>query len=391
MLSRLAARVIPALGRQHRRLSEQSEALVTLRQRVRDLLGRAKEQDRLLSLATEGSTELRDHAAHHRAATRRAALLGKSDRPIVVGPWCGEVGFELLYWIPFVQWLVERAHIEGQRLVVVTRGGAGVWYQGLTGRNVEIFDLIGADAFRDHAATWKQHRISPFDRQLLAGAMAASGIRRVRLLHPLVMYRLFTAYWKEEAVLEPITAFLRYGLLPAPPSHPVTTGLPAEYVAAKFYFSQSFPDTPANRAFVQRTIATASEQMPVVMLSAGAQLDDHRDASVGSSARVLTIDTDVRDNLAAQSAVVARARGFIGTYGGFSYLAPLYGVNSLSFYSERNKLVPFHLEHAHRVFGNPAALDVAQAREAGPHSGPVRLGRFVALDVADAGILSLNR
>ena len=97
--------------------------------------------------------------------------------------------------------------------------------------------------------------------------------------------------------------------LPPPPPHPVTKTLPSEYVAAKFYFSQSFPDIPGNRGFVQRRIATAAEQMPVVLLSAGAQLDDHRDALIASGAHVLTIATDVRDNLAAQSAVVAGARG----------------------------------------------------------------------------------
>ena len=371
LLSRLAT-LIPALGRQHRRLSEQSEALALLRQRVRDLLGRAKEQERLLSLATEGAAELQDHARHHRAATRRAALLGRSDRPIVVGPWCGEVGFELLYWIPFVQWLVERARIDGQRLVVVTRGGASVWYRGLTNRSVEIFDLISADAFRDHAATWKQHQISTFDRQLLAGAIAAAGVRRARLLHPQVMYRLLTAYWKGEAVLEPIGAFLRCGPLPPPPPHPVTKALPAEYVAAKFYFSQSFPDTPGNREFVLRRIAAAAEQMPVVLLSAGALLDDHRDALIASGGRVLTIATDVRDNLAAQSAVVAGARGFIGTYGGFSYLAPLYGVDSLSFFSDRDKLVPFHLDHAQATFGT------------------MKAGRFLACDVADAHLVTMT-
>ena len=372
MLSKLAARVIPALGRQRLRLREQSEALTGLRQRVRDLLGRVKEQDRLLALATEGSAELREHARHHRSATRRAALLARSDRPIVVGPWCGEVGFELLYWIPFVQWLVERARIDGQRLVVVTRGGASLWYRGLTDRSVEIFDLIGADAFRDHAATWKQHQISRFDRQLLAGAIAAAGVRRARLLHPQVMYRLLTAYWKEEAVLEPINAFLRCGPLPPPPPHPVTNSLPAEYVAAKFYFSQSFPDTASNRNFVQRTISAVAGQMPVVLLSAGAQLDDHRDALLGAGARVLTIATDVRDNLAAQSAVVAGARGFIGTYGGFSYLAPLYGVDSLSFFSDRDKLVPFHLDHAQATFG------------------AMRAGRFLACDVADDHLVTMT-
>jgi hypothetical protein len=357
------------IGRQHRRLSEQSDALAVLRQRVRELLGRVKEQDRLLSLATEGSAELGEHARFHRGATRRAALLGRSDRPIVVGPWCGEVGFELLYWIPFVQWLVERARIDGQRLLIVTRGGADLWYRHLTSRSVDIFDLISADAFRDHAATWKQHRVSTFDRQLLTGALAQAGIGRVRLLHPQVMYRLFTAYWKEEAVLEPIAAFLRYRSLPAPPPHPVTNALPPDYVAAKFYFSQSFPDTAANRSFVQRTIAAAAAQMPVVLLSTAAQLDDHRDA-LAAGARVQTITTDVRDNLAAQSAVVARARGFIGTYGGFSYLAPLYGVDSLSFFSARDKLVPFHLDHAHRTFGSLGA------------------GRFLACDVADAHLVT---
>jgi hypothetical protein len=372
IVSRLTARLIPALGRQHRRLSEQSDALTALRQRVRDLLGRGKEQERLLGLATEASAELQDHARQHRAATRRAALLGRSDRPIVVGPWCGEVGFELLYWIPFVRWLVERARIDGQRLVVVTRGGAGVWYRDLTSQSVEIFDLIDAEAFRDHAATWKQHRISRFDRQVLAGAMAAAGIRRARLLHPQVMYRLFTAYWKEQAVLEPIGAFLRYGRLSAPPSLPVLAPLPAEYVAAKFYFSQSFPDTASNRNFVQHTIAAVAGQMPVVLLSAGAQLDDHRDALVAAGARVQTISADVRDNLAVQSAVVAGARGFVGTYGGFSYLAPLFGVDSVSFFSARDKLVPFHLDHAQRTFGSLAA------------------GRFLACDVRDAHLVTMT-
>jgi hypothetical protein len=377
MLSRIAARVLPGLRR--RLLSEQAQR-TALGQRVRDALGRLKEQERLLSLAAEGSTELRDHSLHHRRATHRATLLGRSDRPVVVGPWCGEVGFELLYWIPFVQWLAERASLDKRRLVVLTRGGAEVWYRDLASRSVEIFDLVDTDAFRDHATTWKQHGVSPFDRQLLRKAMAATGLTRARWLHPQLMYRLFTPYWKEQAVLEPISAFLKFGLLPAPPSHAVLGTLPDEFVAAKFYFSQSFPDTPANRAFVQRTVAAVAAQVPVVLLSAGGQLDDHRDALNGpgqpavASARagIYTVRPDVRDNLAAQSAVVSRARAFIGTYGGFSYLAPMYGVNSLSFFSERSKLIPFHLEHAQRLFGMGST------------------GRFVALDVADAGLLSMN-
>src|SRR5688572_12435057 len=190
MVMRLAARLIPPLGRLRHALIEQAERIAALAQRVRDLMGRLKEQERLLSLATEGSAQLREHARYHRAATRRAALVSRSAQPIVVGPWCGEVGFELLYWIPFVRWMVERARIDGDRLIVVTRGGARAWYGGLAARGVEIFDVIDTAAFRHHAETWKQHRISPFDRKLIAAVTAKAGGRRVRLLHPLVMYRL---------------------------------------------------------------------------------------------------------------------------------------------------------------------------------------------------------
>ena len=36
------------------------------------------------------------------AVRRELERLQKSNAPIVVGPWVGEVGFELLYWIPFL-------------------------------------------------------------------------------------------------------------------------------------------------------------------------------------------------------------------------------------------------------------------------------------------------
>ncbi len=56
-----------------------------------------------------------------------------------------------------------------------------------------------------------------------------------------------------------------------------------------------------------------------------------------------------RRNLAVQTAVIARARAFVGTYGGYSYLAPFCGVPSLAFYSEPTFKV-HHLQVAQHVF-----------------------------------------
>jgi len=65
------------------------------------------------------------------AVERQLASIAAQDRPIVAGPWLGEVGFELLYWLPFLRWFVERFEISPDRLIAVSRGvssrgGSGV-------------------------------------------------------------------------------------------------------------------------------------------------------------------------------------------------------------------------------------------------------------------------
>ena len=55
-------------------------------------------------------------------------VLGRSGRPIIVGPWLSETGFELLYWIPFLAWAKTYGNFDPEQLVVVSRGGAAPWY-----------------------------------------------------------------------------------------------------------------------------------------------------------------------------------------------------------------------------------------------------------------------
>src|ERR1041385_57491 len=44
---------------------------------------------------------------------------------IVVGPWLSEVGFETLYWIPFLRWVRAAFRLDRSRVVAVSRGGVG--------------------------------------------------------------------------------------------------------------------------------------------------------------------------------------------------------------------------------------------------------------------------
>ena len=105
----------------------------------------------------------------------------------------------------------------------------------------------------------------------------------------------------------------------------------------------------------------------VVVLNPGFRVDEHSDWRPGRPGRIITIAEGMTParNLAVQSAVIAGARAFVGTYGGYSYLAPLYKVPAVAFYS-RQSFKLHHLHAAQRAFREIGAatllpIDVAQA------------------------------
>ena len=61
--------------------------------------------------------------------TRELERLRKTSGPILVGPWISEVGFEVLYWAPFLNWATKAYGLDSRRLIVISRGGARLWYQ----------------------------------------------------------------------------------------------------------------------------------------------------------------------------------------------------------------------------------------------------------------------
>src|SRR5512139_232013 len=73
----------------------------------------------------------------------RLERIARGRGPVIVGPWTGEVGFELLYWIPFLRWALDKYGVAPDRVVIVSRGGTEHWYDGLAGQYVDVFSLAG--------------------------------------------------------------------------------------------------------------------------------------------------------------------------------------------------------------------------------------------------------
>src|SRR5687767_9216528 len=57
-----------------------------------------------------------------------AKSLSSSPAPILVGPWRSEVGFEVLYWIPFLHAFRMQYKVPNDRLIAIGRGGSASWY-----------------------------------------------------------------------------------------------------------------------------------------------------------------------------------------------------------------------------------------------------------------------
>ena len=300
------------------------------------------------------------------------AAMAKRSAPVVAGPWLGEVGFELLYWVPFLRWCAERLKVDPDRFLVVSRGGTESWYQPFAGRYADVFDQVSAERFREHhdarvrdLGEQKQTRVSAFDQEVVEAAMRRAGIDEWSLLHPSRMYEALNPYWWGHQPDRWVHDHVRYASLEAP-SRTTVLDLPPHYTAVKFYFNECFPATPQNRAFVRDMLRTLARRGTVVALSTGLNIDDHGGVRVDDhGVRHLPEGVDPARNLHIQSAIVSRAGAFVGTYGGFSYLAPFYGVKSLAFYSDPGGFSQKHLHIARCAFdriGSSGLLDVRDSK-----------------------------
>jgi hypothetical protein len=333
---------------------------------------------RAVRLARTGSPRLAARAAAREAvALRDEAGLRRAARGtgrILVGPFVGEVGYELLYWIPFVRRTLRRHGIPPERVVVLARGGAGAWYGDLAAESVEILDLVDPERFRSEllarrgrAGDAKQMQSDPFDAALVEQARERVGAAHV--LHPRLMYTRLRFVW--EGLEEPGRALARADYAPLPHVAPGVE-LPERFVALKAYFSSVLPDTAPTRAVLAALVERLAQATDVVVLANPVPPDEHEELRA-AGARVVDAGAWLapRDNLAVQTAIVGRARALVSTYGGFAYLGPLLGVQT----------VALHVGEA----DNPRHLAIAEAALPGPGLEHVRLDAASAVDeVAEA-------
>jgi len=311
------------------------------------------------------SAAWREAVVRTQAARTERALRGGG--PVLLGPFVGEIGYELEYWIPFMRRELHRHGIDRDRVTVMTRGGAAVWYRDFAAHELDVLELLPPDRYlslleerRARARDLKQLRVERFDRE--RDQVAVEALDPVAVVHPSLMFTRLRGLWFKGTPLAELLPRLEYRSLEVDAEPP--PGLPRDYVAVKLYFNECLLASAATEAFLRTVIDRLTDETDVVLLSTGLLVDDHEEWAARRD-RVHGIEHLLRpeDNLAVQTRIIAGARGLVATYGGFSYLGPFLGIPTLTFY-EREQTVPLHLEVLRRALPD-AHYEQVRAGDAG--------------------------
>ena len=291
------------------------------------------------------------------AIERRIAEVAAGREPIVVGPWLAEVGYEVLYWIPFLRWFQDAYGVPRERLIVVSRGGLDELYRPIAGGYVDLFDLatpqeLAARNAERRAAHegggQKQSGAGPFDIELVQRARTAVGAAAGPLLHPSLLFGLFRNVWYGNLPMDVLWRHVRHEITSglAPPTIP---GLPDDFIAARLYAGPALSTSEPSVAAVRALVGRAAHGAPVVLLDYDAALDEHRDFDLSGIDGVIGVGARMtpRDNLGLQIALIARSRYFLGTCGGLAWLAPFLGVPAVAVYDDDRLIAPHLLVARH--------------------------------------------
>jgi hypothetical protein len=287
--------------------------------------------------------ELRRLALH--SYLRRLAL---SKKPIILGPWRSEVGFEALYWLPFLRWVVKVYKIDPSRLYTLTRGGAGVLYGT---PSIDLYRLRSVETVRlENQYDWqrtklqKQTAITAWDRDVLkeAAAHLLGRGESYHILHPSWMYWALAPFWEEQRGVQYLASMTDYEPLGKVP--PLQMELPAQYVAMKWYERATCPvGDPKVQQAIAQLVSVIGAQHPIVLLTGAKGCDDHADLIVEHPSVVVVPAASPEQNLLQQIQILSKAQAFVGTYGGVAQLALRLGIPSVSLYTEFGSTAHAHL------------------------------------------------
>jgi ADP-heptose:LPS heptosyltransferase len=269
------------------------------------------------------------------------------DAPIIVGPWFMELGFELLYWIPFVTKIVEVNKTTKNRVLAISRGGMSEFYSHLASEYSDIFNFISVEEYKNLKANivsevggQKHMKYTKIEQRLIKKTL---GLEYSEIIHPSQMYSNFKPYWRRKVSADFIYDHSSYTHL-----NRIQTNSSGKIVV-RLYRSSSF-NLDQKQIVALISALGQKHQKPIVNLYSSREYDDHENLFIDSE-DVENIDFSVNhsENLKLQFDVIRNCDLFVTNYGGVSYFGLYANVPTIALHTGYSKFLPIHMDISNRM------------------------------------------
>ena len=261
------------------------------------------------------------------------AAAGEGQGTVVLGPWWGDADQELLYWAPFIDWWRRRYKVEKDRIVVVSTGRAGAWYEGVLGRYIDLSELYDPAALAElerSRGEEMRHRGKRFggteaDREVLKRLNRRLGFRGVTALPPWVMSVALDRYWSGQAGPAVLGARTRPQPLKIKEkfARRLFSGLPDTYVCLDV--AGAGAAAPERRKAFEAVASRIARDREAVVLAEPGDIA-FADSLVSESVMLQMIELEPATRKETASALLAASKGFIGPPGWMAYAAANLGL-----------------------------------------------------------------
>lgn len=277
--------------------------------------------------------------------------ISATNRPLLLGPWLGNAHWELMYWRPYLAWILKQLNLIDRRVIAVSRAGADLWYAGLADEYLDLLELYNLEEFEGideermrRTGNRKQRSLSDVERDVLDAAARHLGLDEFDVVHPATMFRMCDEVWRGRLPAEFVAQYSHYTKIETEP--PAELDLPAHYVAVRFTNGPASSDRPEAQNYVNELVQALAANGPVVALYTGYSVE-------GAEFEELTLDAcegliSLRDRVGPRQSARLETQAIAGadccvcTMGGAVPLAVCSGIETIGLYRRQPGFASVH-------------------------------------------------